>query len=110
MLMSVGSRGFTVRHLIMGLVRVAKSEQVAICPPARERLSWNTPTAAYLEFQQLASEFFPPDSDGVAVMNGAAIQQSVDCEGLDLDFDDLLRKDGAVVRGDSTVTQLYTIR
>ena len=55
LLMNVDSPHFTMRHLILGLGRVSKSEFVKICSPARETKIVAMAKQAYLEYEERAS-------------------------------------------------------
>ena len=54
LLMNVKSHHFTMRHLILGLGRVNKSENVKICSPAKETKILAKAKLAYLEYEQMA--------------------------------------------------------
>jgi hypothetical protein len=54
-MMNVNSPHFTMRHLILGLGRVSKSEFVKICSPARETKILVAAKEAYREYEERAS-------------------------------------------------------
>ena len=52
MLMNLDSQYFTMRHLILGLGRVTKSEHVKLCPPIKEKEVMSLAMTAYREYEQ----------------------------------------------------------
>jgi hypothetical protein len=85
LLMNTESKHFTMRHLIMGLGRVQKAENVKICARGREETLLKRGQLAFQEYERKARENAPAeavasvviDEDGDVVMEEQAMTEPV---------------------------------
>ena len=99
-LMNVESRHFTMRHLIMGLGRAQKGENVQICARGKERRLLRFGKEAFEKLEQLARQMaethanvaeFVVDTDGDVIMDADdAVSTAVSPDGdRTVEFDDV---------------------
>ena len=93
--MNVGSRFFTMRHLIMGLGRVQESKRVKILSPSKEK-ALITPVArlAFETYHKMALETKQQELEANAILEAAENAINAEMEGSDVgDFDDACSED-----------------
>ena len=84
-LMNVGSRYFTMRHLIMGLGRVQESRRVKILNPSKEK-ALITPVAkhAFRVYHEMALDSKKQEMEAKAILEAAENAINVDLEGSEV--------------------------